>query len=526
MVRTLAAALLAVALLAPTAASAARFALVVAENMPRGDHLAPLRFADDDGLRYRALFEALGAEVTLLTVLDEDTQRRNPTAARGLRPPTRAAVRAAVAAINERIAAARAAGEVTDFYFVFAGHGEIGPNGEGRMHLRDGTLTRHAFLDAVVARSQADFNHVLIDACHAAALVMRRGEDDGYRERDFSDVVDRYLAESDLSAYPNTGALLAASRGQETHEWEVFRAGVFSHQVRSGLAGVADTNTDGMIEYSELAAYVAAANATVRAPGARPELVMHPPALDRHRPLADITAHARRFLRLPPGFRGRAWLEDAAGDRYADFNASGEAPVVVALAGDAYYLRRGADEAAIAVRGAGTVDGGALQWKARSLGTRGAIDDAFRRQLYGVPFGPSFYQGFVAQAGWLPAIQQRERVVLPAEAELDDAPRRFGPWPWITAGAAVAAGGAALWLGLDAQRQLEDFEAQVDRRGLDDPAARDRITTRRDLSNVMLGTAAIAAGAAITLFWLDGPEAEAGIMVAPTPTGIGLGGVF
>lgn len=513
--------------LTPAPALARRFALVVAENRPQNDRLAPLRFADDDGLRYRALLQTLGAEVTLLTVLDEDTQRRNPAAARGLRAPTLAAVVESMARINAQMTAAHAEGEVTDFYFVFAGHGESGPNGEGRMHLRDGVLTRRAFLETVVSASTADFNHLVIDACHAAALVSRRGgEDDGYRERGFEDVVQRYLDDEDLSAHPNTGALLASSRGEETHEWEVFRAGIFSHQVRSGLTGVADTNGDGVIEYSELAAYVAAANATVRAPGARPEVVTFPPALDRHRPLADLADGPTRYLRLPARFLGRAWLEDANGDRYADFNASGEAPMLVALAdAGGYYLRRGTDEAHIDDSSPGAVDGGRLPWRPRALGTRGAVDDAFRRDLYGVPFGPSFYQGFVAQAGWLPAIRQREGVTVATTAEASRE-TRFGAWPWVSTGLALAAGGTAIYLGVDAQQRLGRFEDDFDRTGRDDPSARDDITLRRDLANGLGATALLATTAAITLFLLDEPARADGFSVAPTPGGFVLGAEF
>ncbi|MEZ4474805.1 MAG: caspase family protein [bacterium] len=385
------------ALLFATASHAAgrRFALIVAENRPFSGDLAPLRYADDDGVRYRRLFELLEAETELLTVLDDETQHRYPAEARTTRPPTRAALEEALGRLNAKMEKARAAGDTAEFYFVFAGHGQVGPDGEGFIHLRDGVLTRSELLHRVVGASKADFNHLILDACHASAMVFKRGEAE-HRPEDYRALIGQYLAAGDLDAWPNTGVLLAASKDEETHEWEPFRAGVFSHEVRSGLLGAADTNGDGYIEYTELGAYVAAANLSISVAAARPQVVARPPAADRHRALSDITDGPQHFLSLPKDFRGRAWLEDERGDRYADFNAAGDAPVVIALADTRYYLRRPDEEAIVALDRPGTLT--ALTWRPRSMAQRGAVDDAFRRELFGVGFGPGFYQGFVSRA--------------------------------------------------------------------------------------------------------------------------------
>ncbi|MCB9548409.1 MAG: hypothetical protein H6706_21585 [Myxococcales bacterium] len=345
-----------------------------------------------------------------------------------------------------------------------------------------------------------------------------------HRPEDYRALIGQYLAASDLDAWPNTGVLLAASKDQETHEWEPFRAGVFSHEVRSGLLGAADTNGDGFIEYTELGAYVAAANLSITVAAARPQVVARPPAADRHRALTDITAGPQHFLSLPKDFRGRAWLEDDRGDRYADFNAAGDAPIVIALADTRYYLRQTNQEAVVALDRPGTVT--ALSWRPRALAQRGAVDDAFRRDLFGVGFGPGFYQGFISRADLLAAHRQRDTLPLPPAIELGavaEAPRRFGPWPWVATGVAVAAGAGAVVFGQSAQADYDALQSRLARRGLDDPDARTRIATERDWSNGLAVGAGVAAAAALTLFLLDAPTP---IQPSAGPQGIGVAGRF
>ena len=504
-----------------------RFAIVVAENRPVGDHLPQLRFADDDGVRYAQLFEIVGAEVELLAVLDADTQQRHPDRARVAQAPTRAALQTALARIDAGVRQARAEGFQTDFYFVYAGHGEVGPNREGRIHLRDGVLTRSAFLRDVVRASTADFNHVIIDACHASALVFRRGPDNGYRAEDFHGTIARYLDAQDLESMPNTGVLLAASNDQTTHEWEVFGAGVFSHEVRSGLLGAADVNRDGVVEYSEIAAFVVAANLSVQNLAARPQVVFHPPAVDLHHPLLDVTDGPSSFIRLPSDFVGRTWIEDERGDRYADFNPSGDGPLVVALAARTrYFLHRGGDETTLLGPVAGTFDGRALLWRPRRHDSRGATDDAFRRELYGVPFGRDFYRGFVSQTAALPAIRHRETVLLPPLMNGIPDETRFGPWPWVTGGAALVAGASAIALGLGVEDDLESFQRHVDQTGLDDPSQRARIDTRRRWVNRLAAAAAIGGVTTATLFWFNGPVDSQAFSVNTSGTGFGIGGAY
>src|SRR4029078_8213906 len=130
-----------------------------------------------------------------------------------------------------------------------------------------------------------------------------------------------FLEEEQLARYPRAGVIVATSGDHETHEWSRYQDGILSHELRSALTGGARVNGDGRIEYSELRAFLAAANARVKNPEARVEVFSHPPALDRHRPLFDLRAaelagRATRFLHFGAGLAGRFHVEDDRGVRY------------------------------------------------------------------------------------------------------------------------------------------------------------------------------------------------------------------
>src|SRR5205814_536558 len=102
------------------------------------------------------------------------------------------------------------------------------------------------------------------------------------------------------------------------------------------------------------------------------------------------------------GEGGHLEIEDDRGVRYADFNKAPEHSVAIGLLPERdYYVRRGNDEAVVhRTSGTGVVIplAGRL-WQARTMSARDATSDAFAQKLYTVPYGPSFYQGYVATLG-------------------------------------------------------------------------------------------------------------------------------
>lgn len=385
----------------------ARHVLIVANNRSLQEEIAPLSFADDDGARYFELFLAARATVSLLTVLDPDAQRRYPEAALVSAPPRKQAVLGAAREIFQGIAEDNAQGKETHFYFIFSGHGGVGPNREGYIHLLDEPLRRSELYREIVGRSPATFNHLLLDACNAYYFVHKRG-DTSDRQGDYREAVQDFLRSEELASYPNTGVILGASSESETHEWSRFEAGIFSHELRGALLGAADVDGDRRIRYAEAAACIEAANAAIDNPRARLKVYFRPPAMQVEAPLLDTRAFAwYPRLELGEKLAGRYHLEDGRGIRLADLNYSEEQPVAVALIGRfPFFLRTPEGEARIDID-VDSYDPAAppifvasdLTFGASSASHRGGIEESFRKHLYQVPFGQGFYQGVVSSVG-------------------------------------------------------------------------------------------------------------------------------
>ena len=264
-------------------ASAKTYAIVVGYNgVPEAsaESLRPLRYADDDAARW-AVFLGRFADVSVLTVLDEESQRIHPGLAAKTRVPTATNLARAVARVRAAVEADTARGDDDAVvFFVYSGHGAHTEGGAPFLTLHGGDTLERAELYASVGAIGSRFTHVVIDACHAAAIVGARGgffgEEREAAPLDEAEVLEQLAAPPDLSSHPQIGALLSASAGESSHEWSEVAAGVFTHEVLSALHGAADVNADGRIEYSEVAAYVAAANSEVDDPRAAPTVVARP----------------------------------------------------------------------------------------------------------------------------------------------------------------------------------------------------------------------------------------------------------
>jgi hypothetical protein len=394
-----------------TSAWARPYAVVVAQNRGDDPHMKPLEYADDDGVKTWELLSLYSERVSLFAVLDRDTARLHPTAAAQAEVPERSAILARLARYNEEMAADLQRGEEPELFFVYAGHGDIDASGQGYISLADGRLTRAELYRDVVAASKARFVHVVIDACKSYFMVSSRGRNDEWHDDSVPPEVDRsvervraFLAGKQLDDHPRAGVIVATSGDQKTHEWSRYRAGVFSHELRSALAGAADVNGDGRVEYSELRAFLAAANARVVNPEARLDVFAQPPALDRRHPIIDLgRAHGRipsRRLHFGPDLSGPYFVEDERGIRYADVNKEpGSAFDVLVEAERAYWVRRG-DGAQAEVRpGRDTVELAALRYRPFALAERGAVEESFLNDLFAVFVRPTLLPGLRRHLG-------------------------------------------------------------------------------------------------------------------------------
>ncbi|MCB9555562.1 MAG: caspase family protein [Deltaproteobacteria bacterium] len=393
---------------APSEQPVSALALVIGNNAaPLGDAgktLAALRYADDDAVRYAEFFEQFTVKTVLLAVLDRQTQARYPQRARQSQPPTRAALRRTLRQFASEAKRLRAAGQRVVFYFAYSGHGARDRQGRAFLALHDGRLTREQLYRRVLALIPADVAHVFVDACYAASIVGARklfDRETSARTVALSGVERRALLDAaSLARLPHVGAIVATTGTQEAHEWSQIESGVFTHELLSGLRGAADVNADGVIEYSEVQAFIAAANRQVADPRAKSRVVAHPPAIDQRAPVIRLdTLRQARRLRGKLATLGRFFIERDNGQRLIEAHLNGPYQSTLVLpATGTLFLRTPKREYVIA-SAAALIDFDALVGRARSSDSRGAIDYALHGALFAAPFGPAYYQGHVDSVG-------------------------------------------------------------------------------------------------------------------------------
>jgi hypothetical protein len=428
-----------------------RFALVVGNNAAPHAGLATLRYADDDAVRWTLLLQTFGTEVALLTDLDAQSERLYGAAAPAHRSASVTELDAAMKRLGEGMRQAHAAGARTAFFFVYAGHGDVDADGDGKAgegyvalgqtHFSRSDLERH-----VLAVSPADTNHVIVDACRSLYLAADRGP--GGSRRAWP---EPYFDASAAARFPNTGFLLSSSSGGASHEWEEFQAGIFSHEVRSGLLGGADANGDGQITYRELAAFVHVANKAVRNESYRPEILAQPPRAGDGVLMTLSEARAGR-IHFGKGQAGRHVLEDELGIRWADVHPGATQDVTLAMPaawgdGQTLFLRTPADDREVRLTRGADAYLAALPGGKSTVTRRGALHEAFAL-LFSVPFDD-------AAANAEPLFVTRDAPLscdAPLPLPCDDAalgpPRMLRPLAIsATAGAAVAglAAGVIAW---------------------------------------------------------------------------------
>ena len=137
--------------------------------------MGQLSYADDDAVAAAAMFGGDPANTWLLTVADAETSELHPAWAARARPPSRAQLLAAVAEVAHAATRQRQVGWQPVIVLWLVGHGTA-EQGVGAFALLDGLLTAAELRQQVLAPlSQAAHRvHVVVDTCHAAAMVRAR----------------------------------------------------------------------------------------------------------------------------------------------------------------------------------------------------------------------------------------------------------------------------------------------------------------------------------------------------------------
>ena len=387
--------LLAVLTSSPASQVPERLALVIANNHSLDDGVAALHYADDDGARLYELLQALGYDTQLLTIMDRGTAEQHPDAARAARPPSWSRLERTVRDLRGRVETVHGLGREAEILITYSGHGAVGRRGDPYVNLLDKRMYRGDFYRDVVASIGADFVHVVVDACRARDFVDARGGPDG---PDFDRELSLFLAEERRAQHPEVGIFVAESADGETHEWSRTRSGIFGHEVISGLSGAADVNSDGFVEYSELHAFVAAANSTIKDPRARLRVVAQPPMVNPRRPIMVLAKSANVERIRTPMAGGRFTIEDSRGVRWVDANLADGTQVTVHLPPrERYYI------VDVERRQEATVEHSAeprivvlaaLGFEPLATSSRGSISEALASDLFTMKWGPLFYEGF------------------------------------------------------------------------------------------------------------------------------------
>ena len=442
-----------------------RYAIVIGNNAPPEEELgrlASLRYADDDAIRYAALFRSYGAEVKLFTVPDEATQRRYPELNGRAEPPDLPSLRAAVRELAERMKRDRAAGHQVVFYFAFSGHGAESQTQEPFLALLGGMLTRKVLYDEILAELPATYAHLFIDACHAGAVVgVRGGAFFAGREQSAttSSIAPGSLVarpeEALRTRFPSVGVILASSADQETHEWSAIEGGVFTHELLSALLGAADINGDQRIEYSEVQAFISAANREIDDVRALPKVLAYPPPINLNVAVVSLDALVdSAVLHGRAGRLGHFRIELGNGQRYLDAHLAPEQAIVLALpAQGTAFVRTAGHEAELELRPGKELEIEQLRMVPEKKSARGSVDRSLRSGLFASPYDAGYYKGFVDSVGAV-GVDFRAGEQLRASAGVSPA-RVVSVGLLITAAAATA---VSIYTGVQAVRAQRAFD--------------------------------------------------------------------
>jgi Caspase domain len=469
-------------------AGVARFALVVGVNRSVDRDVAELHFADDDAARYFDLFDALGIDTVLLARMDGNTRRVHARAAGKAVDPSVHGVDSGVNDLATRIAAAKKRGARAVFYFVYAGHGNV-EHGAGYISLEDGKLTGRDLETRILDKVGADEAHFIVDACQSYFLAYSRGP--GGRRRS----VTGFSGLGTLGKRPEVGVLLSTSSARESHEWERVQAGVFSHEVRSGLYGAADADGDGSVTYQEIAAFVQRANAAIPNERFRPDVYARPPA--RGAALLDLKAGLARRIDVEGAQAAHYMVEDRNGVYLAQFHSeAGErVHLVRPRSAGRVYLERIADAKEYVIEEEpDVVSTAGLALAEPRAQARGAAHEAFSK-MFELPFGRESVSGFVFRAPVGPDS--------PAETTSSSTTvRTYAGYGLLgVAGAGAVLGGVSLYV---AHHKADDIGSTS---SLRDVAERnDEIKTWNITAAVGFGVAGAAAiSGAVLLLWPESP---------------------
>ena len=368
-----------------------RYAIVIGHNKPESPKDKALRYADDDAVAMYRLLRDAQVESRLLVTLDKDSQARNSDL-RPFGPASLAALWRAFSELRPLMQKKRDEGGRVEFLLFYSGHGDVDAKlGEGYVVFKEGRLGRTDLFRRILSVSPANTNHVIIDACKSYFLVFNKGPS-GQRSayhQSFDDPTDPEIVS-------NTGFVLSTSSFRDSHEWERFQAGIFSHEIRSALRGSADLNFDARISYAELGAFLHTANEAIRNERYRPDFIIQPPGNSPENLNQDLLAWGQdaKAIVLDKQPLGHVYVENATGDRLIDVHPADTAqPTLYLPVESPLFLRWVNESREVVIPDIKIARLSNLPVRDYQIVRKGSLQLAFRK-LFAVPFGKQSLQSF------------------------------------------------------------------------------------------------------------------------------------
>jgi hypothetical protein len=175
-------------------------------------------------------------------------------------------------------------------------------------------------------------------------------------------------------------------------------------------------------------AYLEAANALVKDPKARIQVFTEAPRQFRETPLLDLgKIKGATMLTVEPGPARRYHISDSRGVRYLDFHTAGDGRFEVALLwrAPAFFVRSEAREARLSRDTPSPVSLSSLTFMDRE-NTRGPVEESYRANLFGLPYGRGFYEGFHVGKDRAAGVTDEERRGAVGESALQGVGLSFG----------------------------------------------------------------------------------------------------
>jgi len=488
----------------------ARFAVVIGNNTSDTYRVKHLRYADDDAIATHRLLEQAGVESRLLVNPDADTRRLHPELAPD-GPPTRERLLEVFQESAARMKELKDKGGQAEFFFFYSGHGNVA-HGEGYIVLQGGKLTRSDLHDEILSKSPASRNHVIVDACKSYFLAFGKGP--GGERRAYS---KHLIQKADASMLANTGFILSTSTDRDSHEWERFRAGIFSHEVRSALRGGADVDGDGRITYGELGAFLKTANMNIVNARYRPDFIMRPPGELPGKLSEEIIDWSgnRDVLVLDDASWGHLYIETSKGERVMDVHPAIDEKIIIHLPSALpVYVREDEDTREVVIETSGESLFSKLVAKKIEVGNKSSLHLAFE-DLFSEPFGEMNLADYQSTFG----TQADELVSIEAQAPVRTRPIIKQTALWTTIGATAVGVGLSFWA--MERKSAGDGASHEQRVELNEQI--DKLNTAAIVFYALAGTAA-ATWLTLTL-WPDEPADESGVTIYPSvgPGSIGIG---